>query len=86
MNQNTSEPTCSRASQNPVDRRLNALVESVSGWSAVFAGALSVLLAEIVAENLPVGEGARTVALLPLVIGLLYGLLWVAHRYERTGE
>lgn len=69
--------------RNFVDARIGRLLASVSKWSALFVGALTVVLATELAERLPVGDTAQAVALFPLTLLTTYVLLWVANRYER---
>ena len=80
------EPTtdcATAAARNPVDARIDELLGSVSRWSALFVGALTVVLAEEVAALLPLGDTATALALFPVSLALLYVLLTVAARLER---
>jgi len=78
----TQATDCTTAATNPVDARLNERLRSVSRWSALFVGALTVALAEAVAGLLPLGDTATVLALFPVSLALLYGLLTAAARLE----
>jgi hypothetical protein len=79
-----SADECSSAgASNPLDARLNERLRSVSRWSALFVGALTVVLAQEVATRLPLGDTATSLALFPVSLALLYGLLTAASHLER---
>ena len=67
---------------NPIDAQLNALVQSVSSWGALFVGALTVVLSEQIMELLPLSQFYRALALLPITVALMYVLLSLAVRLE----
>ena len=78
-----SPSNCTPTASNPVDARLNELLGSVSRWSALFVGALTVVLAQEIAALLPVGDTATALALFPVSLALLYVLLTAAAHLER---
>lgn len=83
MSRNTSAAvTRPLAALRSFDAKLCAMVHSLSGWTPVFVGAFSVLFAETVAQNLPLGATARTLALLPLTLALLYGMIALAASWQ----
>ncbi|EMA45318.1 hypothetical protein [Halococcus saccharolyticus] len=82
----TAECTAEGARTNPIDTRLDALVEGVSSWSALFVGVLTVVLANEIAAVLPFGSFYRALALLPITIAVMYVLLVLAVRLERRGR
>lgn len=63
------------------DRRLASMVRSLSGMTALFVGALTVVLAEAVAEALPLPEFYRALALFPVTLAVLSALVALAARY-----
>jgi hypothetical protein len=79
-----SADECSSAgASNPIDARLNQRLAAVSRWSALFVGALTVVLAQEVATRLPLGDTATSLALFPVSLALLYVLLTAAAHLER---
>lgn len=68
---------------NPTDARFDALVAGVASWSALFVGALTVVIANEIAAALPFDPFYRALALLPITLTVMYGLLWLAIRLER---
>jgi hypothetical protein len=66
---------CRTDARNPIDARLTELLESVSRWSALFVGALTVVLAEFVVEAIPLGNTASSLSLFPVSLVIIYGLL-----------
>lgn len=81
----TAECTAGRGG-NPVDRRINALLGSVSRWSALIVGALTVVLSNGIAEALPVANFYRALALFPIALATMYALLALAARLERRSR
>ena len=81
----TTECTTEERRTNPVDARLNAQIEAVSKWSALFVGALTIVLSHEIAEVLPLSETHQALALLPVTLVTMYVLLWAAARLERVG-
>ncbi|WP_232701095.1 hypothetical protein [Halobacterium wangiae] len=78
----TTECTPSDRQQNPIDARLDRLMDSVSAWSALFVGATSVVLSREIAERLPFGDFYQALALLPVTLAVVYVLLVLAVRLE----
>lgn len=78
----TTECTTDDRQQNPIDARLNGLVRSVSQWTALFVGAITVVLSLEVSEALPVSQFYQAVALLPITLAVMYVLLALAARLE----
>lgn len=74
---------CTTHAGNPIDAGLAERLKSVSRWSALFVGALTVVLAEEVAELLPLGDTASVASLFPLSLVLMYVLLIGAGALER---
>lgn len=66
---------CPNRVGNPVDARLNERLNAVSRWHALLVGALTVVLADEVTALLPLGDTASVVALFPVTLAVLYGLL-----------
>ena len=67
------------------DCRVNAWAGAISGWEGIFVGATTILVAEIVTDALPLPEFSRALALFPVTLLVLYGLLFLAARYRGTG-
>lgn len=63
---------------NPIDARIQGRLASVSRMTALIVGAVTVVLANLVAESLPLGNTASALALFPVTLALLYVLLTVA--------
>lgn len=82
----TTECTTENRRTNPIDARLDARLESVSRWSALFVGALTVVLSNEVAGALPVSNTLQALALLPIALATMYVLLALAARLERRGQ
>ncbi|MFC3478573.1 hypothetical protein [Halobacterium litoreum] len=78
----TTECNADARTTNPIDARIGSLMSDVSSWSALFVGALAVALSHEVAEALPLSEFHRALALFPVTLALLYGLLWLAVALE----
>jgi len=78
----TTECTTDDRQQNPIDARINRLVESVSTWSALIVGALAVVISNEIAESLPLSQFHQALALLPVTLAVLYVLLALAVRLE----
>jgi hypothetical protein len=79
----TTECTTEERRTNPIDARLNALLDSVSKWTALFVGALTVVLANEAAELLPLSDTQQALAMLPVALVTMYVLLALAARLER---
>jgi hypothetical protein len=73
---------CTTRSRNPVDARMADRLESVSRWSALFVGGLSVVLVERVVRALPLGDTASALAAFPVALAVMYVLLSLAARLE----
>ena len=82
----TAECTAEGSRTNPIDARLDMLVEGVSSWSALFVGALTVVIANEIGAVLPFGSFYRALALLPITIAVMSVLLWLAVRLEGRGR
>ncbi|MFB6073079.1 MAG: hypothetical protein ABEJ88_08930 [Halobacterium sp.] len=82
----TSECAADARASNPIDARIQPLMAEVSSWGALFVGALAVVLSHEVAEALPLSEFHRTLALFPVTLALLYGLLWTTVFLERRSR
>ncbi|PSP74316.1 hypothetical protein BRC80_00520 [Halobacteriales archaeon QH_9_66_26] len=78
----TTDCTTEPRRTNPIDARLTALLRSVSSMSALFVGALTVVLSREIMELLPLSQFYQSLALLPITIALLYVLLALAGRLE----
>ena len=78
----TTDCTTESRRTNAIDVRLNALLRSVSSMSALFVGALTVVLSREIMELLPLSEFYQSLALLPIMIALMYVLLSLVRRLE----
>ncbi|MDH5021484.1 hypothetical protein [Halobacterium rubrum] len=74
---------CAGGAGNPVDARLKERLDAVSRWHALLVGALTVVLANEVTELLPLGDTASVLALFPVTLAVLYGLLTLVARLEK---
>jgi hypothetical protein len=74
---------CADSTSNPLDARLNERLAAVSRWQALLVGAVTVVLAEEVTEFLPLGDTASVLALFPVTLAVMYGLLTVVGRLNR---